>query len=113
MIKQIYALMCDNYNRPKTKEHYEMFKDTFQDEDEVYLLKAIKKIIREEKYMPNIARIREVLNEVYQEPLTQEEKLARWKKEGIVPSCLSKEPSEEEMSEEELKELEAWKLLFQ
>ena len=114
MNRKLYSMLCSNFNKQKDDEHYQMLKENFLDEDSLYLERAIKKIIQEDKYFPSVARIKEVLNEVYEEPLTQDEKLKRWEKEEITPSCMSKEPQDEEMSDEELKELEEeWRLLFQ
>jgi hypothetical protein len=101
-------MLCSNFNRTKDDEHYQMLKENFLDDDSLYLERAIKKIIQEDKYFPSVARIKEVLDEMYEEPLTKDEKLKRWEKEGITPSCLNKEPEEIKISDEEMKELEKW-----
>ena len=106
MNRKLYSLLCDNFNKQKDDEHYQMIKEVFKDEDSLLLERALIKIINEDKFFPSVARIREVLNEQSNIPLTKEEKLKRWEKEGITPSCLSKEPEETQISEEELKELE-------
>lgn len=106
MVKKLYEKLCINYNKQKDIEQCELWNELFGNEDPLLLERAVKKIINEDKYFPSVARIREVLNEQSNIPLTKEEKLKRWKKEGITPSCLSKEPEETQISEEELEELE-------
>ena len=105
MFKQLYGLLTDNYNKPKSKEQYEMFCEVFENEDEIYLEKVVKKIIKEDKFMPSIARIKEVVEEMYNEPLTEKDKLKRWEKEGIKPSYLTKDPEEINISDEEIEDL--------
>ena len=106
MNKKQYQLLCSNFNKQKDIDQYELMEEIFKDEDPLYMERAVKKIINEDKFFPSVARIKEVLEEVWKTPLTEEEKLKRWEKEGITPSCLSKEPEETQISEEELKELE-------
>lgn len=113
MNKKLYITLCSNFNKPKDKEHFELLEEIFKDEDPLLLERAIIKIIQEDKFFPSVARIKEALNEVWITPLTEEEKLKRWNKEDIVPVSTTKEPKEELVSEEELKELqEEWDLLF-
>lgn len=113
MNRKLYSLLCDNYNKPKSEEHYQMLKEIFDDEDPIMLERAFNKIINEDKYFPSVVRIKEILDEVWKKPLTKEEKLKRWEKEGIIPSCLSKTPKDEEIDDEELKALqEDFDLLF-
>lgn len=106
MNRKLYSLLRDNFNKQKDDEHYQMIKEVFEDEDPLLLERAIKKIINEDRFFPSVARIKEVLNELSDIPLSKDEKLKRREKEGITPSCLSKEPEETQISEEELKELE-------
>ncbi len=113
MNKKLYITLCSNFNKSKDKDHFELLEDIFKEEDEFYMEKAIKRIISEDKFFPSVARIKEVLNMVYDESLSEEEKLKRWNKEGIVPECTKKEMKEEKVSDEELKEFqEEWDLLF-
>ena len=113
MNKKLYMALCTNYNKQKDKEHFELLEEMFKDDDPIYMERTIKRIIKEDKFFPSVARIKEVLNEEYNIPLTEEEKLKRWNKEGIVPECTAKEPTEANVSDEELKELqEEWNLLF-
>ncbi len=113
MNRKLYSTLCTNFNKTKDDEHYQMLKENLKNEDSLYLERAIIKIIQEDKYFPSVARIKEALNEICDEPLTQDEKIKRWGKEGITPSCLSKEPQSEEIDDEELKALqEDWDLLF-
>lgn len=113
MNKKHYMTLCSNFNKTKDKDYFEMLEDMFKNVDEIYMERAIKKIISEDKYFPSVARIKEVLDEMYEEPLTKDEKLKRWEKEGITPSCLNKEPNEEDVSDEELQELQnEWEMLF-
>lgn len=106
MNRKLYSTLCANFNKQKDDEHYQMLKENFLDEDSLYLERAIKKIIQDDKYFPSVARIKEVLNEVWKTPLNEDEKLKRWEKEGIKPSCLDKEPQEIEISDEELDDLQ-------
>lgn len=113
MNRKLYSMLCSNFNKTKDDEHYQMLKEMFKDEDPLYMERTVKKIISEDKYFPSVARIKEVLNEVWETPLTEEEKMKRWGKEDITPSCLSKEPQSEEIDDEEFKALqEDWNLLF-
>ncbi len=113
MNRKLYSTLCENFNKNKNVDYYDMLKEIFKDEDPIYMERAVKKIISEDKYFPTVARIKEVLDEVWKTPITEEEKLKRWEKEGIIPSCLSKTPQDEELDDEELKALqEDFDLLF-
>ena len=109
-------MLCSNFNKQKDIDQYEMWKEIFSDKDiyyDVIMDRTIKYIIENDKYMPSVARIKEVYEEMFKTPLTPEEKLKRWEKKGITPSCLNKEPNEEDVSDEELQELQnEWKMLF-
>ena len=113
MNRRMYSVLCDNFNKQKSEDHYELLKENLKNYDPVYLERAINKIVSEDKFFPSVARLKEVVEMVSSEPLTKEEKLKRWEKEGIVPECISKEPQEEQIQDEELKELQnEWNLLF-
>lgn len=113
MNRKLYSMLCENYNKTKSEEHYGLLKMFLEDCDPIYLERAINKIIKQDKFFPSAARIIEVYDEVDGSVLTEEEKLKKWSKEGIVPECTTKEPTEEEIYDEELKELqEEWDLLF-
>lgn len=104
MNKKQYITLCSNFNKSKDKEHYELLEEMFKNEDEIYMDRAVKKIIQEDKYFPSVARIKEVLDEVHKEPLSEDEKLKKWAKEGFCPSWLSKD--KKNLSYEELKKLQ-------
>ncbi len=102
MNKKMYIALCSNFNRPKEKDHYELLEEMFKEEDEVYMEEAVKIIVSEDKYFPSVARIKEVLNKLHDEPITEDIKLKKYAKSGIIPKWLGK--GKKDLSFEELKE---------
>lgn len=111
MNRKTYKFLCDNFNREVNPELYEMWKEELLDYDDKLVEQAINQIIRNDKFMPTLSRIIEVIKEQPPLEITEEEKLARWEKKGIHPSCLDKVRSNEQLTDEELAELEEeWKI---
>ena len=109
MNKKQYQLLCSNFNKQKDIDQYEMWKEIFSDKDiyyDVIMDRTIKYIIENDKYMPSVARIKEVYVEMFKAPLTPAEKLKRWKEKGIIPSCLSKVSSETKINNDEFEKLQ-------
>lgn len=106
MNKKLYKLLCDNYNKEINVELYDIWKNELIDYDEVLVEQAIKQIISTDKYMPNLARIIEIIKEQPELDITEENKIKRWNKKNIHPDWLDKVYNEEYLSKDELEELE-------
>ena len=113
MNKKIYKTLCDNFNKEINIELYEIWKDELKDYDEKLVEQAIKQIIMNDKYMPTLARIVEVIKALPPLEKTEAEKIERWEKQGIHPSWLDKTIAEEKLTDEELAELESEMIIFE
>ena len=88
MNKRLYLMLCSNYNKEPDKELYELWEENLKEYNEQQVENAIKQIIKTDKYMPTLARIIEMIDTSYK------------------PEWMNKEITKEEISEEELRELE-------
>lgn len=111
MNKKLYKSLCDNFNKEINTDLYDMWKEELKDYDEKLVEQAIKQVIMNDKYMPTLARIIEVIKNLPPLEITEAEKINRWEKKGIHPSWLDKAIVDEKLTDEELAELEEeWKL---
>ena len=106
MNKTLYKKLCMNYGKELDKETYEFMEEALRQYDDKLVEQAIKQIIMNDKFMPTLARIIEVIKEQPILEITEEDKLERWEKKGIHPSCLDKTITNERLTDEELAELE-------
>lgn len=88
MNKRLFLMLCDNYNKEINNDLYELFKKNLEDYNEEQIENAIKEIIKKDKYMPTLARIIEMIDTSYK------------------PEWMDKEIVREEITPEELAELE-------
>lgn len=88
-------MLCDNYNKDINNDLYEMFKENLEEYSEEQIENAIKEIIKNDKYMPTLARIIEMIDTSYK------------------PEWMNKEIKYEEVTDEELEELEKEMSIFE
>ena len=106
MNKKLYKMLCVNFNKEPDKDMYELLEETLYGYDDYLIKDTIDYIIKNDKYMPNIARIIEVLKSMPNERLTDKQKIKRWEEKGIHPNWLDIEIKREPISDEDLKQLE-------
>lgn len=114
MNKKLYKMICANYNKTLDKDLYEMYEEALKDYQDHYIEDAIKYIIENDKYMPTLARIKEVVKDLPSRELTEDEKIEKWKKKNIVPAWLDRylNLDGEKLSPSELQELEKEMSMF-
>lgn len=102
--KNLYVGLAQNFNTKPNKEVFEMWYEELAEFDLKYIKQVFRKLMMQNKYMPTLKEVMDELKNVKYEPLTEEEKLERFKNEGTHPSWLDKEIKNEPMTEEELEE---------
>lgn len=88
MNKRLYLMLCDNYGKDINNDLYELLKENLKEYSEEQVENAIKEILKKDKYMPTLARIIEMIDTSYK------------------PEWMDKEIVREEITPEELVELE-------
>jgi hypothetical protein len=95
MNKKLYKMLCLNFNKELDKDMYEFLSEELIDYDPYYVEQAIKKIIREDRFFPNISRILDVIKSIPTHYFSEEEKIQRWSEHNIRPKWLDKELANE------------------
>ena len=95
MNKRLYLMLCTNYNKEPDKELFELWQSQLFDYSEEQIENAIKEIIKTDKYMPTLARIIEMVDT------------------SKMPSWFNEKIEYEEVSPEELEELEKEMSIFE
>ena len=88
-------MLCTNYNKEPDKELFELWQSQLFDYSEEQIENAIKEIIKTDKYMPTLARIIEMVDT------------------SKMPSWFNEKIEYEEVSPEELQELEKEMSIFE
>ena len=113
MNKKIYKTLCDNFNREINVELYEIWKEELKDYDEILVEQAVKQIIMNDKYMPTLARIVEIIKNLPPLDIPEDKKIERWEKQGIHPECLGKGIATEILNQQEIDNLERELSIFE
>lgn len=88
MNKGLYLMLCNNYNKQPDKKLYELWQEQLSDYSDTQIENAIKKILKEDKYMPTLARIIEMIDTT------------------ILPEWFDKDIEYERASDEEIEEID-------
>lgn len=105
MNKKIYKMLCANYNKELDKEMYEFLEEELKEYDPLIVEIAIKELIRNERYMPNLAKILDAIQNITFIEISEEQKIARWEEKGIHPKWLDTKITYKETDEKELEQL--------
>ena len=113
MNKKMFVQLCINFNKEPNEMLYDLWKEELDGYDVRYINKAIKKIILEDRYMPNLNRVIEVLNNLEYIYITEEEKLLKMSEIGVKPDWVDKKIINEPIDEETKKEFEVFKTFIE
>ena len=64
MNKKQFAMLCMNYGKEPNEELFNIWNEDLKQYDEKDIEKALNNIIKKEKYMPNLAKIKNELKNV-------------------------------------------------
>lgn len=90
MDRNLFKILCDNFNKELNRELYELYNNELQDYDPILVKNAVMNILKNKKYFPNLADIKEEIKKLppLYELLTEKEKIKRWQAKGIKPKSI-------------------------
>lgn len=100
MNKDLFKKLCLNFNKEPDKELYDLWNEELEVINSIYVEKAIKNIMKKDKFMPNLNRVFEELNKLGDVYITEEEKVKKWVQNGVKPSWYNNEIINEKIDKE-------------
>ena len=101
---KLYNQLLLNYNKEFDSDMFEMWYEELVEFDLKYIKQVFRKLMIQNKFMPTLKEVIDELKNVKYEPLTNEEKLEKFKNQGIMPKWVDKEIKNDPMTQEEIDE---------